>query len=260
MGLLDSFSLKGKVVLVTGGAGRHAPAFIQGLAEAGATVYGGDLRADRMRTVADGLAERGLPVIPVPLDQGDEQSIRDLKTAILDRDGGLDVLVNAAVGRSMGDWTDDPMRFSRSMQVNATGLFSVTRTFGDVMAERGGGSIVNVASIHGRIGPDRSLYQGLDRSPFVPDYFFHKGGMINFTRFVASYYGPAQVRCNCVSPGGIRILPATDEFVRRYSARTMLNRMAEARDVAAAILYLASDASSYVTGANLVVDGGYTAM
>ncbi|MCY3778364.1 MAG: SDR family oxidoreductase [Candidatus Aminicenantes bacterium] len=260
MGILDSFSLQGKVALVTGGAGRHAPAFIQGLAEAGATVYGGDLRVDRMRTVADTLAERGLAVIPVPLDQGDEQSIRDLKTAILDRDGGLDVLVNAAVDRSMGDWTDNPMRFSGSMQVNATGLFSVTRTFGDVMAERGGGSIVNVASIHGRIGPDRSLYQGLDRSPFVPDYFFHKGGMINFTRFVASYYGPAKVRCNCVSPGGIRILPVTDEFVRRYSARTMLNRMAEARDVAAAILYLASDASSYVTGANLVVDGGYTAM
>ena len=85
MGILDSFSLEGKVALVTGGAGRHAPAFIQGLAEAGATVYGGDLRADRMRTVAETLAGRGLPVIPVPLDQGDEQSIRNLKATILDR-------------------------------------------------------------------------------------------------------------------------------------------------------------------------------
>lgn len=260
MGILDSFSLKGKVALVTGGAGRHAPAFIQALAEAGATVYGGDLRVDRMRAVAETLAGKGLCVIPVALDQGDEQSIRNLKTTILDRESGLHILVNAAVGRSMKDWTDDPARFSRSMQVNATGLFSVTRTFGDVIAGRGGGSIVNVASIQGQVGPDRSLYQGLDRQPFVPDYFFHKGGMINFTRFVASYYGPAQVRCNCVSPGGIRVLPSTDEFVRRYSARTMLNRMAEAREVAAAILFLASDASSYMTGANLVVDGGYTAM
>ena len=160
----------------------------------------------------------------------------------------------------MKDWNDDPALFSRSMRVNATGLFLVTRTFGDLMAESGSGSIVNVASIQGEVGPDPSLYRGLDRQPFVPDYFFHKGGMINFTRFVASYYGPAEVRCNCVSPGGIRILPEPDEFVRRYSARTMLNRMAEARDVAAAILYLASDASSYVTGANLVVDGGYTVM
>ncbi len=260
MGILDSFSLKGKVALVTGGAGRHAPAFIQALAEAGATVYGGDLRLDRMRTVAEKLVRQGLPVVPVPLDQGDEQSIRDLRATILEREGALQVLVNAAVGRSMKDWTDDPALFSRSMRVNATGLFLVTRTFGDLMAESGGGSIVNVASIQGQVGPDRSLYQGLDRQPFVPDYFFHKGGMINFTRFVASYYGPAEVRCNCVSPGGIRVLPATAEFVRRYSTRTMLNRMAEAREVAAAILFLASDASSYVTGANLVVDGGYTAM
>ena len=273
MGILDSFSLKGKVALVTGGAGRHAPAFIQALAEAGATVYGGDLRWDRMRTVAESLVGQGLSVIPVPLDQGDQQSIRELRATLLDREGALQVLVNAAVGRSMKDWTDDPALFSQSMQVNATGLFMMTRTFGDMMAECGGGSIVNVASIQGGVGPDvnvasiqggvgpdRSLYQGLNRQPFIPDYFFHKGGMINFTRFVASYYGPAKVRCNCVSPGGIRVLPASAEFVRRYSARTMLNRMAEAREVAAAILFLASDASSYVTGANLVVDGGYTAM
>ena len=213
-----------------------------------------------MRAVAETLVRQGLSVIPVPLDQGDEQSIQDLRATLLEREGGLQILVNAAVDRSMKDWNDDPALFSRSMRVNATGLYLVTRTLGDLMAESGGGSIVNVASIHGGVGPDRSLYEGLDRRPFVPDYFFHKGGMINFTRFVASYYGPAQVRCNSVSPGGIRILPATDEFVRRYSARTMLNRMAEARDVAAAILYLASDASSYVTGANLVVDGGYTAM
>jgi NAD(P)-dependent dehydrogenase (short-subunit alcohol dehydrogenase family) len=127
------------------------------------------------------------------------------------------------------------------------------------MAPAGSGSIVNVASIQGMLGPDRSLYEGLDKPPFVPDYYFHKAGMINFTRFVASYYGPAGVRCNCVSPGGIRTDAAAEPFIQRYGARTLLGRMAEAKEVAAALVFLASDAASYITGANLVVDGGYTA-
>ena len=90
----------------------------------------------------------------------------------------------------MKSWNDDASKFAESMQVNATGIFMMTRAFGDVMAAAGKGSIINIGSMQGMIGPDGTLYEGLSFHGFVPDYFFHKGGMINFTRFVASYYGP----------------------------------------------------------------------
>ena len=260
MGVLDLFSLTGKVALVTGGAGRHAPKFIQALAEAGALVYGADINNNAMQTVADDLCRRGLDVHPLYLDQGSEQSILTLRDEILERSGRIDVLVNAAVGRSMHDWEDDASKFAESMRINATGLFLMTRTFADVMAQQGGGSIINIASMYGMVAPDRSLYEGLDFHGFIPDYFFHKGGMISFTRFVASYYAPKNIRCNCMSPGGVLAPQPREEFVRRFNARTMLGRMADALDLMGVVVFLASDASQYITAANIVVDGGYTAM
>jgi NAD(P)-dependent dehydrogenase (short-subunit alcohol dehydrogenase family) len=127
------------------------------------------------------------------------------------------------------------------------------------MAEQGSGSIINIGSIQGMVGPDGELYEGMDFHGFVPDYFFHKGGMVNFTRFVASYYGPRNVRCNCISPGGLASHRTPDRFAERYSGRTLLGRMASGTDLMGSIVFLASDASAYVTGVNLPVDGGYTA-
>jgi NAD(P)-dependent dehydrogenase (short-subunit alcohol dehydrogenase family) len=126
------------------------------------------------------------------------------------------------------------------------------------MQKRGSGSIVNIASIHGMIGPNRALYEDLAVDGFLPDYFFHKGGVINFTRFVASYYGPSGVRCNCISPGGIESANTNEELRKRYSVRPVLRRMGSPADLVGATIFLASEASLYVTGTNLVVDGGYT--
>ena len=128
-----------------------------------------------------------------------------------------------------------------------------------MMAKAGSGSIINVASIQGMVGPDASLYKDVGFSGYIPDYFFHKGGMINFTRFVASYYGPNNVRCNCICPGGFETEDMNREFVRRYSDRTFLGRMANDTDLMGIIVFLASDASLYITGTNIPVDGGYTA-
>ncbi len=259
VGILDLFSLQDKVVVVTGGAGRHAPQIIRALAEAGAAVYGADINAEAMCAVAENLCGEGLQVCSVQVDQRDEHSILALRQEVLQRSKRLDVLVNAAIYRPMQGWQDDAARFAESMQVNATGLFLVTRTLGEVMAQQRSGSIINIASIQGMVGPDKSLYENLDFHGFIPDYFFQKGGMINFTRFVASYYGQYNVRCNCVSPGGIQADDLAGEFVRRYSHRTMLGRMARTSDLTGLIVFLASDASSYITGANIPVDGGYTA-
>jgi NAD(P)-dependent dehydrogenase (short-subunit alcohol dehydrogenase family) len=109
------------------------------------------------------------------------------------------------------------------------------------------------------VGPDTTLYKGMDFHGLIPDYFFHKGGMLNFTRFVASYYGDKNVRCNCISPGGLASHRTSERFIERYSDRTFLGRMANDTDLMGSVVFLASDASLYVTGANLPVDGGYTA-
>jgi NAD(P)-dependent dehydrogenase (short-subunit alcohol dehydrogenase family) len=171
--------------------------------------------------------------------------------------GGVDVLVNNAVARTMGDWSDPIANWEKSMRINATGIFNMTRTFGDDMAKRGGGSIVNVGSIQGVVGPDFSLYEGLNwGSP--PDYFFNKGGMIQLTRFAAAKLGPKGVRVNCISPGGF-FNDQDPVFVKRYAARTFLGRLANEHDLQGVIVFLASDASAYITGTNIPVDGGYTA-
>lgn len=175
------------------------------------------------------------------------------------RDAGqIDILVNNAVLRPMADWSSPAANFAKSMEVNATGLFMMTRTFGEHMAKHGGGSIINIGSIQGNVGPDFSLYEGLNwETP--PDYFFHKGGMLNFSRFAAAKLGPGKVRVNVISPGGF-FADQDAKFVERYVARTLLGRMANSSDLQGAVIFLASDASAYITGANLFVDGGYTAI
>jgi NAD(P)-dependent dehydrogenase (short-subunit alcohol dehydrogenase family) len=192
------------------------------------------------------------------MDQGDEATVLAVRDRILAEQGHIDVLINNAVSRPMRNWSDPLEKFAESMRVNATGVFCVTRAMGDAMAERGRGSILNIGSIQGHVGPDGDLYNDLAFHGFVPDYFFHKGGMINFTRFVASYYGDQGVRCNCISPGGF-YNNHDPRFVERYAAKTVLGRMADDTDLKGAIVFFASEASRYVTGADLPIDGGYTA-
>jgi NAD(P)-dependent dehydrogenase (short-subunit alcohol dehydrogenase family) len=150
------------------------------------------------------------------------------------------------------------VQFEESMRVNATGLMLMHRIFGSAMADAGRGSIVNIGSIQGMIGASYELYAGTTMGDMPPDYFFHKGGMLNLTRFYAALYGPKGVRVNCVSPGGF-FNNQPELFVQRYAEHTMLNRMADDHDLGGALVFLLSEASRYVTGVNLPVDGGYTA-
>ena len=257
MSILESFSLQGKVGLVTGGAGRYGRQIVRALAEAGARTYIASRNLPALETVAAEHRAQGHDVRALTLDQTDEKSIATVRDAIIKDSGTLHVLVNNAVARPVQGYFDDATNINESMRVNATGLIQVTRAMGEVMAD--GGSIINIGSIMGLVGLEPLNYRGTDMSGWSPDYFFHKGGMANLTRFLASYYGPRGIRVNCVHPGGLGTPTTPQQFDRNYSERTCLGRLANDTDLMGAIVFLASDASRYVTGTNLPVDGGYTA-
>lgn len=255
--VIESFGLHGKVAVVTGGAGLFGRQIVDALAEAGAHVVMASRGVEKLEAVAVDIKDRGLEASAMFLDQGDEASIAALHEQVARRFGGVDVLVNNAVLRPMSGWAGDVEQFRKSMAVNVTGVFLMTRVFGDAMAEQGRGSIINVGSIQGVVGPDFSLYEDLGMDP-SPDYYVHKGGMLQLTRYAAAKLGPRGVRVNTVNPGGF-FNDQDPEFIRRYNARTFLGRMANDTDLKGPIVFLASDASAYVTGATLSVDGGYTA-
>lgn len=255
--IMDGFSLKGKVALMTGGAGLYGRQIVAALAEAGARTYIAARHLDALEAVAAEHRANGYDVTALQLDQSEEKSVLAVRDEIMKRDGHIEILVNNAVARPMkAGYTSDASTFDESMRVNATGLFMITRAIGDVLTNNG--SIINIGSIMGMIAPEPANYIGTTMSAWYPDYFFHKGGMVNFTRFIASYYGPKGIRCNCIHPGGLYV-NQPDVFVRRYNERTCLGRMANNTDMMGSIVFLASDTSLYVTGANIMVDGGYTA-
>ncbi|MBV6501451.1 MAG: 3-alpha-(or 20-beta)-hydroxysteroid dehydrogenase [Prosthecobacter sp.] len=254
----DLFSLQGRTLLLTGGAGLYGRGLAAMLAATGARLILAARDVAKLRKVADEEAALGRTVIAEQLDQGDEASIAALAERVHEKFGALDGLVNNAVLRPMKGTNGSAEQFAESMKVNATGLMLMHRHFGRKMADAGRGSIVNIGSIQGMIGPSYELYQGTGMGDLPPDYFFHKGGMENLTRFYAALYGPSSVRVNCLAPGGF-FNNQPEPFLQRYCEHTMLGRMADETDLGGAVIFLLSDASRYITGVNLPVDGGYTA-
>ncbi|MCC6124633.1 MAG: SDR family oxidoreductase [Pirellulales bacterium] len=252
----ELFDLKDRVAVVTGGAGLFGRQIVEALAEAGAQTFMASRNLEKLRAQAEAFRQAGLDVEALQFDQALEPSVLQLLEQVIDKAGKVDILVNNSVLRPMSDWSGPAADFAKSMEVNATGVFLMTRAFGERMAVRGRGSIINIGSIQGIVGPDFTLYKDLDWGSPV-DYFFHKGGLLQLTRYAASRLGPRGVRVNIVTPGGF-FNRQDPRFVERYNARTFLGRMADEADLKGAIVFLASEASAYVTGANIVVDGGYT--
>ncbi|GAB5561063.1 MAG: SDR family NAD(P)-dependent oxidoreductase [Synoicihabitans sp.] len=255
-----SFSLSGKVIIQFGGTGLLGRALVDALGAAGATLIVASRNREALAALADSEQARGRNVQVDEVDIGSEESLKALRDRVLAQHGRVDGVVFNAVSRPMKGYAADLDQWKDSMDVNATGFFATVRTFGDAMAEKGSGSIVNIASQMGSIGMNPWLYEGTHMSA-SPDYFFHKGGMINLTRYLASHYGDKNVRVNVVSPGGIYNpdTPQADAFLERYGKMTMLGRMADAPEIGGSVVFLLSDASTYITGANLPIDGGYTA-
>ena len=258
--VLESFSLKGKVAVVTGGAGLYGRQIVEALAEAGAKTFIAARNVEKLEAVSTYQCERGQDVTPLHLDLASNKSIDNLYDTVIERAGKCDVLVNNAVIRNANvGWDHDLEAYDKSLHVNASALFKITRLFSQAMQVEKSGSIINISSMMGIVGIERANYAGttMEANP-SPIYFYEKGGMINFTRWAASMLGPDNVRVNCLSPGGYESGQPT-QFIANYSARTQLGRMANDNDLKGAIVFLASDASSYLTGTNIPVDGGYTA-
>jgi len=260
MGILDRFSLKDRVALVTAGAGPLFGSSISGaLAEAGATVITASRSLARNEEFAKQLRQQGYDAVGMQLDIGDTESIHKLHDDILEKLGRLDILVNSALMRNgHGGGFDEQTSetWANSARGDMVGLFTICKAFIPDMVKQGRGSIINIASIYGVVSNDPTLYEGTDmRQP--PSYNFVKAGMINFTRYIASYYGKKGVRANCVSPGGY-FNHQPEPFVKNYCKRVPIGRMLNNEDIKGAVVFLASDASEYVTGVNLMVDGGWT--
>ncbi|QYM78586.1 SDR family oxidoreductase [Horticoccus luteus] len=253
---LRSFSLQDKVILQFGGSGLLGRALIADLSAAGATLVVASRQAGVLATETKPAANLHLETV----DLLDEASLHALLERIARDHGQLHGVVYNAVNRPMSGMDAPLAAWEESMRLNATGFFAAVRACGDVLARAGRGSIVNISSQMGVIGPNYFLYEG-SAANISPDYFFHKGGMNNLTRYLAAHYGRSGVRVNTVSPGGIYnpVKPQAASFLERYAKMTMLGRMAEAREIGGAVTFLLSDASTYITGANLPVDGGYTA-
>lgn len=257
----SSFSLAGKVVLQFGGSGLLGRALVSDLAAAGATLVVASRDATSLAAQPVAAAAARDRVHFENVDLLHEPSIRDLVARVVAQHGHLDGMVYNAVSRPMsGGFGDDLAKWEESMRLNATGFFAAVRACGDAMAAAGRGSIVNIASHMGMVGMHPALYDGPAAQP-APDYFFHKAGMVNLTKYLAAHYGPRSVRVNVVSPGGIYNpeRPQKAAFLERYAPMTALGRMADAREIGGAVVFLLSDAASYITGINLPVDGGYTA-
>ena len=257
MNVKELLDLTGRVAVVTGGYGIYGAPISEALAEAGAHVVIASRSATRCEEFAAALRGRALAASVAQFDQGSEMSVLRLRDELLERHGTVDILINNSVGRSMRSYSDDVAAWEASMHVNATGLFAISRTFLDVMMARGRGSIVNIGSIQSVVAPDFGNYAGTSMTT-PPDYHFHKHGLLGLTKYMAAVGGPKGVRVNAISPGGFQTENHREPFISQYCRRVFLGRMARHDDIKGAVVFLASDASGYVTGQNIVVDGGYS--
>lgn len=255
---LERFSLKDKVVLLTGGAGLYGRGLSFDLAESGASLIIASRNREACEQVAGEIRDQGFSATAETLDQGSEESIVALRDRLLETFGRVDGLVNNAVARTMTSGPGDVDGWRESLRINATGGYLLHQHFGDAMADAGGGSIVSIGSIYGMTGPSLQFYEGTNMGSGCPDYFFTKAGLINLTRYYAARLGPRGVRVNCLSPGGF-FNDQPEPFLGRYCENTFLGRMGNDSDLGGAVIFLLSAAAAYITGTNLPVDGGFTA-
>ena len=274
MKIQEKFDLKDRVAIVTGGAGLLGVEFCKTLAEAGASVAVVDLNIEAAKKIADALTKDGYRVKGFGTDIAKPDSVKQLVASVLSDFGRLDVLVNSAAldpkfdpdaaskGIAPGNFEDYPLdQWNAALNVNLTGMFLITQACVKPMIERGKkGSIINICSTYGLNGPDQRIYiKDGKRVAFKPVYYtVTKAGVLGFTKYLAAYYANTEIRVNALTPGGV-YNNHEEYFVKNYSAKTILGRMARKDEMNGALLFLASDASSYMTGNNVIVDGGWTA-
>ena len=270
--LVAPCALKDRVAVVTGSAGLLGRQHCIALAQAGAHVVATDLDGSACDKVIREIGEDcSAEALAVPADITSPETLLELRARALERFGRVDVLVNNAAINDKVESREStgPIPFEEfplqqwklALEVNLTGTFLCCQIFGAEMAKHRRGSIINVASTYGIVGPDQRIYRDSCSQQLLfksPAYSATKAAIIGLTRYLAAYWGPSGLRVNALSPGGVKTTQDS-QFVTNYSERTPLGRMANPEDFRGAIVYLASDTPSYLTGTNLVVDGGWTA-
>lgn len=264
MNARNLFDLSEKVIILTGAAGNLGSQYAEGLSEMGANVVLADLDYPRCKEIGKQLKlTNDVDPEPIKLDLTNKSSIKNLVSKTMKKYSKIDVLINNATYQgndkirktpfeelSLKDWND-------AIAVNLTGIFLMSQEVGKVMKKQKRGNIINISSTYGIVAPDQRIYgnSGQNAGSF---YSATKSGVINLTRYLASYWANTGIRVNAISPGGVE-RNQTRSFIKNYSSKTMLGRMARKDEYVGSIIYLCSDASSYMTGSNLIVDGGWTA-
>jgi len=258
--------LEGSVAVVTGSFGNLGPVWVEALAGAGADVVGVDVRDDGAAELEERAAAAGGSFRLEQVDVTDRDALGEVAgrlgeaPSVLVNSAGIDAPPSAQGATHLIE--DVPAEeFRRTVEVNLDGAFHATQAFGAGMAAAGRGSIVNVGSLYASIAPDPSFYDHMGADPpFLkpPAYAASKAGVVALTRYFARLWGPRGVRVNALSPGGVAG-GQDPEFLRKFTARVPLRRMADPADLVGPLLFLATDASRYLTGHELRVDGGFTA-
>ena len=270
--ILDKFKLEGQVAVVTGGIGLLGKQFCLTLAQAGASVVVADLNVQAADQQAESLRSQGYSALGVGVDVTDAVSTQDMVKKTLKAFKRLDVLVcSAAMDPKFDAENQDKQKgnafetypleaWKQALDVNLTGLFLCAQAAVQPMIIQNHGVIINICSTYGLVGPDNRIYDKPGQPKTYKPVFYSvtKAGVLGLTHYLATYYAGKNIRANALTPGGV-YNDHDETFTKNYSARTVIGRMANKDEMNGALLFLASDASSYMTGSNVVVDGGWTA-
>jgi len=258
------FDMTEKTVIITGAAGLLGQQYAMGLSQLGANIVLADMDYSKCKQISKQLNEEfNTNSFPIKVDISNKKSVKNLTNKTMKKYSKIDVLINNAAYQGNDKirttkFVDLPMSiWNKAISVNLTGMFLCCQEIGKVMEKQKNGVIINISSTYGIVSPDQRIYGNSGQNAGI-FYSVTKSGVLNLTRYLASYWSNKGIRVNTLSPGGVE-KGQDSKFVKNYSEKTMLGRMAKKDDYVGAIIFLASDASSYMTGSNLVIDGGWTA-
>ena len=260
---MKMFRLDNKVAIVTGGAGLFGKPISMTLAEAGAQVIVASRDESKCKEFAASIRSKNLNAEGMFLDLSDENSILEFTKSINDKYGRIDILVNNAVSREgLKDLEEvSKKEWEAAQNINSTGMILLTQAVIKLMRKQRSGNIINIGSIQGSVGPNFPVYGNTGMTSPI-NYTYDKWAMVGFTKWIANYYGKFNIRANCISPGGygpgVAKMIGENEFVENYKRLTPLGRFADDEDIKGPVVFLASEASAFITGHNLLVDGGWT--
>ena len=264
MDIKKLFDLSGRIVIITGAAGNLGSKYAEGLTQAGANVVLADIDYATCKQLGKQLENKySIKNLAIKLDLNDKSSIENMVSKTMKQFSKIDILINNAAyqGNSKSrkiKFENFPLNeWNKAVSVNLTGVFLTCQEVGKIMVKQKYGNIINIASTYGLVAPDQRIY-GISGQNAAAFYSSTKAALLNLTRYLASYWNRTGIRVNSLSPGGVENSQESN-FIKKYSEKTMLGRMADKNEYVGAIIFLSSDASSYMTGSNLVIDGGWTA-